>query len=241
MHIPKAIRWVLPVLLHCAGYSQTQPVEKGPATLTVEEARQAAKAVDTGENPNRLVNAALRAERLDLIAAYLEETITDGMIQNYVRTQMPTSRFKDQVVILILKSSPGWGWEPGRISYGRQPITPSINDEPFGSVFNKLLPGRWLTDDVFRSKASRAELASELERAIEQLSPEPKASPHQVNPSPAPSIPPETGPVLPRPELPIEGAAASSSERQTSTWPWVVGILILVVIVALALALKRRA
>lgn len=252
MHVIKMIALAVLVLLPCPGHSQTKPLEKDPATLTVEEATAAATAAGTGEKTKRLVEAALQAERLDLIAVYLESINTNGMLKEYVRT-LTASRFKDRIVVLILKSSPGWGWEPGRIPYGRQPIAPSINDEPFGSVIKRLLPGRSLTDDVFKSKASRLELASELEKAIQPDSAQAESSKPEVHPLPTPAAPASTAPT-PLPGTPVPTATPAASlasttpvaqtsapvvEGQAPAWPWVIGTLALIVIVAVVL--KRRA
>jgi hypothetical protein len=241
MHTFGVIWIILLMLLQCPVYSQVALPEKDLATLTVEEGRQAAKAVDTGQNVSRLVNAALRAERLDLIAVYLETTLTNGFIRNYVRTQMPASTFKDRIVILILKSPLGWSWEPDRLPYGHRGIAPSIDDEPFGSVIKRHLPGHSLTNDIFESKVSRLELASQLEKALPPDS-EAKSSQPEANPLPTPSAPASSAATPPAPQHPAASVVQTpvpAVERQAIVWPWVAGIAALTVIALLVW--KRRA
>jgi hypothetical protein len=141
-------------------------LQKDLAKLTVVEARNAVATANTHEEFDSLMEAAVQAERLDLIATFFDYPSTRHQVSQYVSTKMPVSDLKDRVVILMLKSPGGWGPDPRIPHFGSRGVYPQTSDEPFGSVIKKLLPGRSFKYDDIQFKNLRLELAAELENAM---------------------------------------------------------------------------
>ena len=253
MHLFRTIALIQLALAACEIQSQAVLPEKDFATLTVEEAKEAARFADGGEESGKLFRAAVRAKRLDLIAVYLEAPRTTGAVQ-YGVEEMPNSVLKDRIAVMMLKSLVGFfPWEKDAFRAHSNPFPPSLKTEPYHSVCERLLPGRVLPKDVFYTKASRMALAAELEAAIEAEVAEPKpanpvmppAETEKATPTPNAVPTPATAPV-PAEKLPnantVPLAAVPAEPVASNSINWLVWLAagILVVIVIAMLVLKRR-
>ena len=247
MHVTKAIVITLFGLAFSQMGLQAILPEKDLTTLTVEEAKQAARLVDGGEEPSKLVEAAIRSNRLDLMAVYLEGRGTEGITQ-YEIEKMPYSLFKARATVMMLKSLVGFfPWERDGIPPRNLPFPPSPKSEPYRSVVMHLLPERVLPEDVFYTKASRMALVAELEAAIAVREGEPKpatpATPpaEKENATPIPKAVPAE-PAQPHPAPPPSPASAPTppvkTEPRAPVWPWLAGIAALLILGALLF--KRR-
>ncbi len=211
MYLLKAIV-IIPLLLATGGIASRAVLpEKDLATLTVEEATEAANS--TPLEGHKLTKAAIHAKRFDLIAVYMEGRDTHGWIISDVE-EMPESTVKDRLVVMMLRSSLDdfWPWERPRLPAGSQPIASSPQDEPFRSVIERLLPGRSLPFDVLNTKASRLKLALELERAVKPDPAEAKPAKPAASPSDEPT-PAATA------ERPAENALPSAFDFSKESTP----------------------
>lgn len=220
--------------------------ESDLATITVEEAKQLLQSAASPAEVARLARAALQAQRLDLVTACLEDQIASGYINEQVRTGNVGFPLKGQIVIWMLRAPLNyWPRDPDEFPTRHRSIRPSVENEPFGSVFQRLLPGRSLTEHVFDTKDSRLALAAELEAAIAagvgEEKPAAPATPsaEKENATSIPkAVPPP--PATPHPEPPpLQLPPPAQAEPRSPIWPWLAGIAALLAIGALLF--KRQA
>ena len=250
MHLRKGILLCQLALAIYTIPSQAILPKKDLATLTVEEAREAVRYVDSGAESGDLFRAAVKANRLDLLAVYVES----GGVEYNVE-KMPNSVLKDKIVVLMIKAQEGYfPWEKDFLPTRRvRGAIPTPKTPPYRSVLERLLPGRTLPKDVFYTKASRMALVAELEAAIEAGVGEPKPANPVIPPEkekttplpkaaptpPAPPIPTPSPPPAKESATPLRQISTSPVERHALVWPWVVGFISLTALAALAW--KRRA
>lgn len=135
--------------------------------LTDSGAREFFKKTTDGNVQISFVKSVLEKQRLDLIPACIDDTMTRYYLYQNLPL-VPDSKFKANIAILMFRSP--WGWSsdnPAAANSGGVGYVEVVN-EPFISIIKKYLPNLPLTADLLLTSKARAKLATELEAAIAQ-------------------------------------------------------------------------
>lgn len=106
---------------------------------------------------------ALKSRRMDLIILCRENQYTGGLIRDGV-VALPDSLYKDQLVVLMLKSPKIWPKAEYKWYWNRFPG--GLMREPFVSVIKKHFPDLPLPESLLDTREARLKLASDLEKSI---------------------------------------------------------------------------
>lgn len=163
-------RGVLIVALMCAfvavGYSQANNGQIDYNTISLKEARDAIDAMEGQDSRRNFAIGALKSKRNDLIELCFQNQYTMGWIREDVRN-MPASRFKDAMAVMMLKSdSPFWPPD-GFVIQGSRGLG-SMVLEPFASVARAYFPNRVIDERDLKSRQARMNLARDIERAMKE-------------------------------------------------------------------------
>lgn len=147
-----------------------------------------------------MVRSAIESGRIDLVKVCFEEPKAWLETRRAV-AGLPASDFKEQLVLMMLRSDSVW-WRMHESSPQRVVSIEPLMQEPVTSMVKKYLPGQPVGDELLFTKKLRLELAERLEAAIAKRKEAEGGAPAANAPTP-PSTP---AAVTPTPKDPSAGA-----------------------------------
>jgi hypothetical protein len=195
---------LLVVFLHARSFAE-RPVM---ATATPEEVTTRIRATQGYQEIVEIVRDVMKSGRPELVKSCFEESAS-YMEAREVLAQLPDSGFKEQVVLMMLRSELQC-WPPDDTRGVYREILEPLMQAPIASMIRKYLPGQPVGDELLFTKKVRLELADRLEAAIAKR----KESETRVSTAKAPSPPQAPVTTPPTPMDPTAGEKKYKSVRK---------------------------
>lgn len=201
--------------------------------MTVTEAEQLIEQSPTGPQIREFIYGALESERLDL--AKVAWIRLGNWLRNDI-SEMPDSRFKEDVLLMMLQTDCGY-W-PDTITYGSRGIISTT--EPFTPLIQKYLPDVKPSVSLLESRQARLRLVAQIEHARGAEAAARREQERQKEAQP----PPSTSPATPNPSAVAAAQAgpttalATKDTKESGLWLWASAAFLALIAVAV-LVFKR--
>lgn len=135
-----------------------------PPELSIAEFKRQLEGAKTGVDRFKVVDLAVYSRNLEYIRLCLEDGDEKAFYLVSITRKLPDSQFRDEVVILILRSNT-CAWPPQRGLPSRGDNGFGL-DEPVVSVVKKYRPDITLSRDTLGTREKRLALSDEIERGM---------------------------------------------------------------------------